>query len=143
MMHKKIFEAVLSDLDSERAEYFSSIADKLEADPRAQQAPNLIFLVLKDTAPFLPNYLPSDEFIDALLVFVSQNIRELSGLIYSREFIEDPGALRKISSKFVGRVLEVILKNYDEGGFQEGQHIEHRVSWPYDSVDFPYVDDGD
>jgi len=140
-MHKKIFEPVLSTLDGEQASYFTNIANKLEEDPRAQQAPNLVFLMLKDTAPFLPNYLPPGEFINELLAFIKTHQRELSKLIYSREFIEDPSAIRKISSKFVGRVLEIILEKYDDGEVGEEQQSVHTVSWPYNDVDFPYRDE--
>ncbi len=143
MIHKKIFDSVLSNMDGEQATYFADIANKLEEDPRAQQAPNLVFLVLKDTAPFLPKYLPPGDFIDELLAFIKTHNRALSRLIYSRDFIEDPEALRKITSKFVGRILEIILEKYDDGQVGESRTTEHRISWPYDEVDFPYVDDGE
>jgi len=140
-MHKKIFDPVLSALDGEQAGYFSNIANKLEEDPRAQQAPNLVFLMLKDTAPFVPCYLPPKVFIDELLAFIKTHQRDLSNLIYSREFIENPGTIRKISSKFVGRVLELILENYDEDDVPGGKQTVHTVSWPYEEVDFPYADE--
>ena len=144
MIHKKIFESVLSQLDVETAEYFSDIANKLEADPRVQAAPNLVFLVLKDTAPYLPKYLPASEFINELLKFVKAHSAELGSIIYSREFVTDPDAMRGITAKFVGRVMEVILENYDEGAIEgEEKQSIHTVSWPYDEVDFPYVDDDD
>jgi len=142
-MHKKIFEPVLSALDGEQAVYFSNIANKLDEDPRAQQVPNLVFLMLKDTAPFVPSYLPPNVFIDELLAFIKTHQRDLSNLIYSREFIEDPSAIRKISSKFVGRVLELILEKYDEGEVGEDEQTVHTVSWPYTEVDFPYAEDED
>jgi len=144
MIHKKIFESVLAQLDVETAEYYSDIANKLEADPRVQAAPNLVFLVLKDTAPFLPKYLPASEFINELLKFVKMHSSELAHVIYSREFVTDPDALRGITAKFVGRVMEVILEHYDDGQIagEEKQSV-HTVSWPYDEVDFPYFDDED
>ena len=142
-MHRKIFEPVLAAMDGDQAGYFSDIANKLEEDPRAQKTPNLVFLMLKDTAPFLPTYLPQAELINELLAFIQTHHRELSSLIYSREFIEDPTAIRKISSRFVGRVLELILEKYDNGEVRGEQQTVHTVSWPYTDVEFPYVDDED
>lgn len=143
MIHKQIFDSVLSELEGEKAGYFADVANKLDEDPRVQDTANLVFLVLKDTAPFIPIYLPSKVFIDELLQFIQTHHRELSRLIFSREFIEDPSLLRKISTKFVGRVLEVILEQYEDHGYGETQQSEHLISWPYDNVDFPYVDDDD
>ncbi len=74
-------------------------------------------------------------------MFIHSHQGALSRLIFSREFIQNPDSLRKISSKFVGRVLEVMLEKYDDGRFGEKQQTEHVVSWPYDDVDFPYVDE--
>jgi hypothetical protein len=92
----------------------------------------------------LPSYLPAKEFINELLAFIKTHNRELSNLIYSREFIENPDAMRKISSKFIARVLEIILDRYDEGLVKESAASSiHTVSWPYDEVDFPYVDSDD
>jgi len=143
MVHKKIFEAVLSDLDGERARYFTDIANKLEEDPRAQKSPNLVFLVLRDSARYLPDYLPAKEFVDVLLSFVKANSQTLSRIIYSREFVTDPMATRAVSRKFVSRVLEVILEKHDDGSVQDETFSVHHVTWPYDNVDFPYLDADD
>ena len=140
MLHRKILEPVLASLDGERASYFHSIVEKLEADPRADRAPNLIYLVLKETVPILPIYLEADKLIGLLLEFVSVNRGELNKVLYSREYINDPNCINKVTNKFVTEILSSTLKKYDDGEINTGEQSVYRVSWPYTDVDFPFSD---
>ena len=54
MVHRNIVNAALSRLNGERALYFSGLVDRVERDSRFDRAPNLVFLALKETIPYLP-----------------------------------------------------------------------------------------
>ena len=140
-MHRKLIEPVLATLDGEQATYFSNIAEKVGSDPRTEAAPNLVYLVLKDTIPFLPTYLPSDEFLYELYLFVRDNKNKLNQVIFDASYIENPENIRRVTCVFVGRVLELILEKYDQGGIDSQEPTVHTISWPLDNVDFPYIDD--
>ena len=55
-MHRKIIETTLSGLDAERASYFGDIANRLQADARAEPNANMVFTVLGDVMGELPTY---------------------------------------------------------------------------------------
>ena len=141
MVHKKILEPVLERLDGERAGYFAKVIEKLDEDPRTERAPNLVFLVLKETVPYLPIYLEPKLLIFQLLTFVHKNRRDLNQLIYSPEYINDPDSIKKITNKFVAEIMETTLEKYDDGQIESGEQKVYRVSWPYNDVEFPFVDD--
>ncbi|NQW00516.1 MAG: hypothetical protein HQ483_12505 [Rhodospirillales bacterium] len=140
MLHRKILDPVLALLDGERAVYFQGIAEKLDADPRAEQAPNLVYLVLKESIPFLPIYLDVDQIITQLLKFVGDNRVALNRILYSRAYIEDPESIKQITDKFVAVILSATLEKYEDGQIETGEQKIYRVSWPYTDVAFPYVD---
>ena len=140
MLHRKILDPVLSRLDGERAVYFQSIAEKLGEDPRAEKAPNLVFLVLKETIPYLPIYLDADLVISQLLKFVQSHRGELNKILYSREFVNDPNSIKEITDQFVAEVLSSTLEKYEDGEIDSGEKKIYRVSWPYNDVEFPFKD---
>ena len=140
MLHRKILEPILADLDGERAAYFYKIVEKIEKDPRAERTPNLIYLVLKETVPFLPTYLDPDLLIQNLLTFVHDNKQAMNQTLYSREYVGNPSIIRKFTDKFVTEVLESTLEKFDDGKIDTGEKKVYRVSWPYDDVEFPFVD---
>jgi len=140
MLHRKIIDPVLAKLDKERAGYFTGIVEKLSEDPRTEAAPNLIFSILREALPFLPTYLPQNEFIDRLLLFVKENRQSLNKVLYSREFIEDPEALRDFANDFVSSVLALTLEKYDDGQIETGERKVYRFSGDFDESDFPFQD---
>lgn len=54
-VHRKIVNPVLAKLNGDRAEFFNGLVDRIERDSRIETAPNLVFLVLKETIPYLPS----------------------------------------------------------------------------------------
>ncbi len=140
MLHRKIIEPVLAQLDGERAGYFQNLLEKLEADPRAEKTPNLIYLVLKETVPFLPTYLNPDQIISHLLLFVAENRGKLNRILYSREYVKDPDCIKEVTNKFVTEILSSTFEQYDAGNIETGEQKIYRVSWPYDTVEFPFLD---
>ena len=140
MLHKKLIESRLGDLDENTATYFSSIADRLQEDPRTQASPNLVFLVLKETLPYLPTYLPPDSFMDTLFAFVDRNHAELRKIIYGREYVEDVDIIRPVTDQFINDIMKEILTQYGEGELEVGESSEYRFNSTDDEFDFPYVD---
>ena len=142
-MHQKLIEKVLASLDGEPAAYFSNIAEKVAKDPRTDASPNLVYLVLKETIPFLPTYLPIEEFLFLLFSFVRDNKRQLNQVIFDKSFIEHPDNIRRLTNVFVGQVLQQILEKYDDGKIDSQEPTVHNISWPLTEHDFPYIDDDD
>ncbi len=140
MLHRKILDPVLERLDGESATYFHNMVAKLEADPRTERAPNLIYLTLKETVPYLPIYLDAELVINQLLVFVSKNRGELNKVLYSRDYVNDPSCIKAVTNGFVAQVLSSTLEKYDEGEIETGEQKVYRVAWPYDAVEFPFAD---
>jgi hypothetical protein len=58
MVHRKIIDPVLKNLDPSRADYFNRLVDRVERDPRTETVPNLVNLALRETIPYLPADLP-------------------------------------------------------------------------------------
>ena len=140
MLHRKTLEPVFARLDEVQADYFQKLVDKIDEDPRIDDAPNLIYLVLKETIPFLPTYLEPDEIIGQLFIFVHENRGDLNKMLYAKEYVQTPDSIRKITDKFITEVLQMTLENFGDGKNDEDEKKVYRVSWPYNEVDFPYVD---
>ncbi len=142
-IHRKIVEARLADLGDTAAAYFSDIVDKLDADPRTERLPNLVFVVLRETLPFLPTFLPAGDFIDELFAFVNANRQRLNETIYDRAYVENPETLRGVTDLFVGAVLKTTFEKYARGEIEVARPKEYRFSSHYDErdeVEFPYSD---
>jgi len=140
-MHKRIAEKALAGLESEQAAYFADLIHEIEGDPRTQANPNLIFMVLRNTIPLLPIYLSKRELIERLYVFVDNNSARLNQSLFSKEFVTNERVLREVTDDFVDEVVSVALQRYEKGELESGEVRVHRVSWPYNDVDFPFEDD--
>lgn len=140
MLHRKILDPALARLDGERAIYFQRLVEKLDEDPRTEKAPNLIYLVLKESLSYLPVYLEPDQVIVLLLKFVEVNRGELNRILYSREYVNDPSSIKLVTDKFVSEVLSSTLEKFDDGQIETDEKKIYRVSWPYDEVEFPFKD---
>jgi hypothetical protein len=90
MVHRKIIDPVLKNLGPSRADYFNRFVDRVERDPRAETVPNLVYLVLRETIPYLPADLPQEELADRLLDFVIGSQGWLNRVIHDRRFIRRP-----------------------------------------------------
>ena len=111
MVHRKIIDPVLKNLGPSRADYFNRLVDRVERDPRTETVPNLVYLVLRETIPYLPADLPQEELADRLLDFVIGSQGRLNRVIHDRRFIEDPGRLAEVTKEFV---LQVLASDMDQ-----------------------------
>ncbi|MEK9670896.1 MAG: hypothetical protein VW268_00145 [Rhodospirillaceae bacterium] len=102
------------------------MADKLGEDPRAEAAPNMVYLVLADTVRFLPKYLEKKELINRLFRFVRVYHEQLRRVIYDPRFIEDKSLLTPINGDFVAEVVEATLEHYEQGEIASGDRVLHR-----------------
>ena len=112
MVHRKIIDPVLKNLGPSRADYFNRLVDRVERDPRTETVPNLVYLVLRETIPYLPADLPQEELADRLLDFVIGSQGWLNRVIHDRRFIEDPGRLAEVTKEFVLQVLALAMDQH-------------------------------
>lgn len=136
MVHKKIIEKALSQLDSERASYFGVIARSLEEDRRVESHANLVYSVLKDVMADLPVYLEPPELIELLLVFTQENYEKLRQVLYDPDFIKAPSSIRNITGVFVHQVAMASLEKHQNGDIKEEiKPSVHKLTWPYRATD--------
>jgi len=140
-VHKRIAEQALAGLKDEQATYFADIIHEVAEDPRTQDFPNMMFMVLRNTIAMLPTYLPRRELIERLFAFVQINKAKLSRTMFSKEFVTNEKILREVTDLFVDEVVSVSLQRYEKGEIDSGEVRVHKVSWPYNNVDFPFEDD--
>ena len=112
MVHRKIIDPVLKNLGPSRADYFNRLVDRVERDPRTETVPNLVYLVLRETIPYLPADLPQEELADRLLDFVIGSQGRLNRVIPDRRFIDDPGRLAEVIKEFVLQVLALAMDQH-------------------------------
>ncbi len=143
MTHKIIVDDALKQLSDERASYFSDIVNLVAEDPRTEAMPNMVYLVLRETICFLPAYLPKKLMIDLLFDFSGQNRERINRLIFDERFILEPGCIREITNDFIRIVSNKTMEMYINGKIDSGEKTVHRVAWPYNDYDFPYLDDED
>lgn len=141
-MHRKIIEPLLTTLDHKEGAYFSGVADYVEKDPSADGLQNLVFLVLKQTIPLLPTYLPAAELAERLIAFTKGNHGRLNGIIHDRRFLEDPDSLSGVTNEFVHGVLKETLDQHDMEEESRKGRI-YRFGSSGEATDFPYADDDD
>lgn len=147
-VHRKIVNSVLAKLSGDRAQFFNGLVDRVERDSRIEASPNLVFLVLKETIPYLPTYLPENELADRLFAFVADNQARLNRVIHDRRDGKDPGGLAEVTKEFVLQTLSFTLETPQVNEIQEEKISEeeentYRFSWPELDTDFPYGDDDD
>lgn len=141
LVHKRIAERVLDGLKEEKATYFSDIIHDVSEDPRTVEIPNVVFMVLRNTIPLLPTYLPKQELIDRLFGFIESHMADLNRSLFSKEFVTNERVLREVTDLFVEEIVMVALQRYEKGELDSGEVRVHRVSWPYNKIDFPFEDD--
>ncbi len=145
MVHRKIIDPVLSKLGQDRAGYFNRLVDRVERDRRTETVPNLVYLVLRETIPYLPADFPQEDLVDRLYVFVAGNQTRLNRVIHDRRYVEDPGRLAGVTKEFVLQVLASAMDQHQVNEIQAEkvrQAMTYRFSYPEgDEDDFPYRDD--
>lgn len=146
MVHKRIVTPVLGALLGERAVYFTSVADKVEQDKRTEEVSNLVFMVLKETIPYLPTDLTQADLIDRLFAFVKKNQSKLNAILFDPEYIKNPSLFSEATKGFVMEVLGSALEQHEIEEIQNAKvraANTYRFSFPdYESDHaFPYQDD--
>lgn len=146
MLHRKLIEPVLAQLEGERASYFGQVLQRLDEDKRVEVAPNLVFLVLKEIMPLCPTYLPVRELVDRLMEFVAVNQARLNRAIFDPEFVESNkhrSAFGEIGGEFINQILTATFMRLESGKISERQQAVYRFSADDDPDDFPYQDEDD
>jgi hypothetical protein len=134
-MHRKIIETTLSGLDAERASYFGDIANRLQADARAEPNANMVFTVLGDVMGELPTYLEAAELIGLLLEFTNDNEARLRQVMFSPEFVETPKIIRTVTGDFMVRVVGVTMDDHGEPAEETSRGRRQKLTWPYRETD--------
>lgn len=144
-VHRRILNAAMAALDKEEAAYFADVADKLSEDPRTERVPNMVYLVLADSVPHLPTYLPKKELIGHLFKFVFANLGRLQRVIYNPAFLTDKSLLAPVTGDFVAEVVAATLVHYEKGEIDSGERKALRLTFDEagGAIDFPYADDED
>lgn len=137
MLHRRIIEGSLKQLDKEKAGYFNDLVTILEEDRRTERHANLVYLVLRETMRDIPLYLEKKELANLLLRWVEDNYQRLGRILYDARFIRDPQSIREVTGGFVIAVSDAMLKHYENGGVKDDAPKGKRFSWPYKDTDFP------
>ena len=140
MMHQKIIQDVINNLDDERTKYFGIILASLEHDSRTQLVPNLVYAVLKEVMTVVPPYLPANEFVNLLFRFVGDNSQKITSVIYSSQYVTDSSVLQFVTNEFVDNVIETTYQLHQKGEIDTGERKVRSYSWPYENADFPFAD---
>lgn len=143
MVHKKIIEAALANLDADRSEYFHALVDALEKDPRLGDNANLVYLVLKETMHLLPMYLQRGEVLDLLFVFVKAQYGSLRKILYDEAFVHNPKVILDVTNLFVEQVVDATMARYEDGELEVGEAKVQKFTWPYRAEDLVDPDDDD
>ena len=131
MIHKRMVQTVLEDLDTERLDYFQTVVDALEEDPRTEPMANYVYTVLKETMPLLPPYLPRAQLIDMLFAFAKNHERALRKVMYDETFVRRPAVVREITDKFVEIVVAETLALTEGGEIASDEPDVKKFTWPY------------
>lgn len=120
------------------------VADRIVADTRLERISNLLFLTLSHAAPVLPLDLTEDELVGRLIAFVDRNEHRMVRLVFEPAFVTDPDHLQPIVREFVEETVLLILKSAEKDEIvNEADPPVYRLTWPYDSSDFPFAEDDD
>ncbi|MBC8339021.1 MAG: hypothetical protein ISR51_01915 [Rhodospirillales bacterium] len=146
-MHRRLVNPALASLSGDRAQYFNTLVDRIERDPRTEGMANLVYLVLKESIPYLSTDLPESDLMEQLFVFVGTNRACFNKILFDPRYLENPGLFSKVTKEFVLQVLSSALEHHKimEAETQKQRAANtYKFSWPnYDSENpFPYEEDG-
>ncbi len=145
-MHRRLINPTLAALSSDRARYFCALVDLVERDPRTENLSNLLYLVLKETIPYLSINLPDSDLAKKLFVYVGANRARLNKILFDPQYLENPTMFSNVTKEFVLTVLTSTLVRHEieeaEAAKQRAADT-YRFSWPdYNSDNpFPYDDE--
>jgi len=146
-VHRRLVNPTLEKFNGDRAQYFYGLVDLIERDPRTENFANLIYLVLKETIPYLNTALPESDLAEQLFTFVEDNRTRFNKILFDPQYLLNPALFSNVTKEFVLTILTSSLSQHtiDEAEIAKQQAAEtYRFSWPdYDSDNpFPY-DDGE
>ncbi|NQV83611.1 MAG: hypothetical protein HQ494_07290 [Rhodospirillales bacterium] len=147
-MHRRLVNPALATLSGDRASYFFRLVEQVERDPRTQNSANLVYLVLKETIPFLPTDLEQSDLIDRVFAFTAANRVRFNKILFDPRYLENPALFSEVTKEFVLAVLSAALDQHqiiEAEAAKKHAANTYRFSWPdYDSKNpFPYDDDGE
>jgi len=146
MVHRRIVNPALEALSGERAVYFSALVERIGKDNRTEDVSNLIYMVLKETIPYLPIELSPVDLINRLFVFVEDNHAGLNKILFDPEYLKTPSLFSEATKAFVLQVLSSTLEQHEIEELQKAKALAadtYHFSWPDDGSNqsFPYDDD--
>jgi hypothetical protein len=135
-------------LSGERALYFSRLVERIERDPRIRDSANLVYLILKETIPYLPTDLAESDLIDQVFAFTRTNRARFNKILFDPRYLENPALFSEVTKEFVLAVLSSALDQHQIDEAEKAKQRAantYRFSWPdYESRNpFPYGDDED
>ena len=145
-MHRRLVNPALAALSDDRALYFSKLVEQVDSDPRTEGLANLVYLILKETIPYLPTDLAQSDLIDQLFAFAGANRARFNKILFDPRYLKNPALFSEVTKEFVRQVLSSALEQHkiDESEkAKESAANTYRFSWPdYDSENpFPYDDE--
>jgi hypothetical protein len=111
-VHRRLVNPALATLKGDRAQYFCGLVDMAERDPRTKNLANLIYLVLKETIPFLSTSLPESDLIEQLFDYVGANRARFNKILFDPQYLENPALFSDVTKEFVLTVLTSTLAQH-------------------------------
>ncbi|MBT3306827.1 MAG: hypothetical protein HN377_10145 [Alphaproteobacteria bacterium] len=147
-MHKRLVNPALAALSGDRASYFTGLVEQVERDPRIEHSANLVYLILKETIPFLPTDLAPADLINQVFAFAAANRARFNKILFDPRYLENPALFSEVTKEFVLGVLSAAMDQHqliEAEAAKEQAANTYRFSWPdYDSENpFPYDDEND
>lgn len=144
-MHRRLVNSTLAALSGNRAQYFCGLVDLVERDPRSENLANLIYLVLKESIPYLSTDLAESDLADRLFAFVGANRARFNKILFDPRYLENPALFSEVTKEFVLQILTSALARHDIDETEMAKQRSaktYRFSWPdYNSDNpFPYDD---
>ena len=146
MVHRRIVNPALAGLSGDRAGYFAALVDRVERDPRTGDSANLVYLVLKETIPYLSTNFPEADLIEQLFAFVDDNRARLNKILFDPAYLENPALFAEATKDFVKLVLSSAMEQHEIEEIEKAKiraANTYRFTWPdYESDKaFPYKDE--
>jgi hypothetical protein len=133
MVHRRIVNPALEALSGERAVYFCTLVERVEKDKRIDSVSNLIFMVLKETIPYLPTELSPVDLTNRLFAFVQENHSRLNKILFDPQYLKTPSLFSDVTKGFVLQVLSSALEQHEIEELKKAKALAantYRFSWP-------------
>ena len=111
-MHRRLVNPTLATFNGDRAQYFCGLVDLIERDPRTENFANLIYLVLKETIPYLNTALPESDLAEQLFTFVEDNRTRFNKILFDTQYLLNPALFSNVTKEFVLTILTSSLSQH-------------------------------